>query len=74
MSVRNTLCTVALAVVVGLAPGAAHAQSSEEPVDVRCESTGSFWGLVICAATCSKALDKETVTLQECKALEESGR
>ncbi|MFI6575810.1 hypothetical protein ACIBFB_08410 [Nocardiopsis sp. NPDC050513] len=74
MSVRKTLCTVALGVVVGLVPGSVHAQTPEEPVEVRCESTGSFWGLVICAATCSEALGKEAVTLQECRELEDSTR
>ncbi|WP_262391603.1 hypothetical protein [Nocardiopsis sp. CNR-923] len=43
-------------------------------MDVRCESLDSFWGLVICAATCSEALDKDAVTLREYQALERSAR
>ncbi|WP_017599893.1 hypothetical protein [Nocardiopsis lucentensis] len=70
MSVRKTLWTVALAVVVGLVPGVAYAQTPDEPVKVRCGATDSFWGLLICAATCSEALDKDTVTLQECKRID----
>ncbi|WP_116245781.1 hypothetical protein [Nocardiopsis sp. FIRDI 009] len=70
MSVRKTLWTVVLAVMVAMVPGAAHAQTSDEPVKVRCGSTDTFWGLLICAATCSEALDKDTVTLQECKRID----
>ncbi|MFV2196929.1 hypothetical protein [Nocardiopsis sp. LOL_012] len=74
MTAGRTLWTAALAAALTLAPGTAHAQGDEQPVEVRCERLDSFWSLVICAATCGEALDKESVTLQECTALEERGR
>ncbi|WP_155988993.1 hypothetical protein [Nocardiopsis sp. CNT312] len=74
MTVGRTLWAAVLAAALTLAPGAAHAQGDEQQVEVRCERLDSFWSLVVCAATCGEALDKESVTLQECTALQERSR